>query len=384
MKVLIIPSWYPTELNSLAGVFFREQAIALQKNGVEVIVAYSEFKKLRKLNKYNLKLGRISGVEEGIKTYRFRTFNPLPKIKKFIPILNQKVLEKNYEIIEKTHGKPDIIHAHSILWGGYAASKLAFKYNIPLVITEHSSSYSRNLIKDWQVPYISSALKIASEVIAVGPGLKNNLEHYTKKEIKLVPNIVDVESFSLNYKKEERSVFRFFSLAFLTRNKGMDSLLHAFSSAFSSHERSVELVIGGEGKEKKNLEELAIHLGIRERVLFLGELSRERVIEEMQRCDAFVLASRKETFGVVYIEALACGKPIIATKNGGPDDIVNEMNGILVNVDDVMELSNALTNIYINYELYNPYEIRKDCIKRFSSEAVSNQLINIYKNIEMN
>ncbi|MCL6587112.1 MAG: glycosyltransferase [Anoxybacillus sp.] len=381
MRVLIVPSWYPTKEKPNAGIFFKEQAIALQKQGLEVIVAYPEIHSMKELKKQKLARGFSYTVEESLETYRMKGYNFLPKIRKGAGVIYYWNLKKIFTRLVKEGKKPDIIHAHSVLWGGWAAAKISKQYNIPLVITEHSSAFVRGLIKEYQIPSIQEALAQAKKIIAVGPSLQKELGKYVdEKKITLIPNIVNTSLFKTNDVIQKPDKFRFFSLAFLTYNKGFDLLLKAFAEAFKGNEE-VELVIGGDGEERENLESLVVDLEIEKQVTFLGGLSREQAALEMQKCDAFVLASRFETFGVVFVEALACGKPIIATKCGGPEMIVNEKNGLLVNTEDVEELSKALMDIKAYYSRYKKEEITADCYARFSEDKVCEKIIGEYMRI---
>ena len=101
----------------------------------------------------------------------------------------------------------------------------------------------------------------------------------------------------------------------------------------------------------------------------------------MQQCDCFVLPSRYETFGVVYIEAMACGKPVIAVKNGGPDDFVNDFNGILIESEDIEALADAMNYIALNYKHYDSYEISGYVRNQFSEETIAKKLETVYKEI---
>ncbi|GAB7388783.1 glycosyltransferase [Bacillaceae bacterium] len=379
MHILIVPSWYPTALQPIGGIFFKEQAQALQKYGYKVTVVFPELWSVKTIGKQKSPSGISFEIEDGLNTYRYRGYNFFPRVPYAVGILYYKRLKTLYKKIVDEQGKPDLIHAHSCLWGGWAAAKLSQKENLPFVITEHSSAFARNLIKPYQKKLVSYTLLQAKKVIVVGPGLKKELAKYVVDEnkIALIPNIVNVDSF---YPKQRTSIlkkFRFFSLAILTQNKGMDILIQAFAKAFR-HNQDVELIIGGDGEERKNLENLVRELKVENNVKLIGALSRDQVREQMQQCDAFVLASRYETFGVVFIEALACGKPIIATACGGPEMIVNEKNGLLVPVNDVEALGKALKYMVDQYEQYDPELIRRDCIEKYSEEAVVSKLNEIY------
>jgi glycosyltransferase involved in cell wall biosynthesis len=378
MRVLIVPSWYPTDLKPIGGIFFKEQAQALQKSRHKVTVAFPELWSVKTFSKQKHHSGISFEVEDGIKTYRSRGYNYLPRVPYVAGLIYYRRLKKLFEKIVKEQGEPDIIHAHSCLWGGWAAAKLAKKRNVPLVITEHSTAFARDLIKPYQKRGIVKTLEASKKIIVVGPGLERKLSRYVSHhKITLIPNIVNTEYFRPNSSNSsENNRFRFFSVGFLNPKKGMDILLKAFAKSFK--EENVELVIGGDGRERSNLEQLTRDLDIKSQVQFLGELSRKEVRQQMQQSDAFVLASRYETFGVVFIEALACGKPVVATKCDGPESIVNEKNGLIVPVENIKALSESMEKIVNSIEDYNSDLIRDDCLKRFSEKAVITQIGNVY------
>lgn len=139
-----------------------------------------------------------------------------------------------------------------------------------------------------------------------------------------------------------------------------------------------------EGKiseERENLENLSKELGILEQVEFKGALNRDEVYKVMSNCNIFVLPSRFETFGVVLIEALANGKPVISTRNGGANDIVTDENGILVDIDDIEGLGKAMVDLKLNYNKYNEEEIRNSCINKYSKKIITRQLEKVYSEL---
>lgn len=157
-------------------------------------------------------------------------------------------------------------------------------------------------------------------------------------------------------------------------------LIKAFAKAFKGNS-SVKLKIGGDGEEKANLLELVRALNVEDQVFFLGQLTREQVKEEISSADAFVLSSKYETFGVVLIEALALGKPVIATKCGGPESIVTPEVGYLVENNSEEELSKAMLELIANKSKFNPENIRAYCLDNFSEEAVVAKLGKVYESV---
>ncbi|MBU5456191.1 glycosyltransferase [Caproiciproducens sp. MSJ-32] len=377
MHVMFVPSWYHNKRNPVHGSFFKEQAQALQEAGVKITVAYNEIWPLTLLGRVKERVGLSYKIEDNLKTYRYKNFNYLPKNSKMFSIFNKR-LEKLYKEITKNEGKVDIIHCQSSFWAGISCLYIAQKYNIPLIITEHSSLKRAVYIKNSYIPLVKKSYLGADVLIAVGNGLKNELYELTgRKDIRVINNLLPTENFYINeYKNED---FTFFSLAFLEGEKGMDVLIKAFAKYFNN--KNAKLIIGGDGSQKQELIKLCKNLNLEGQVKFLGALNREEVAYHMSKCDAFVLASKHETFGVVYIEALASGKPIIGTYNGGAEDIINENNGLLVEVDNVDALGKAMVKIKENIAIYNSEEIRKECIEKYSKEAVTRKIINVYNSL---
>ncbi|MBK6756608.1 MAG: glycosyltransferase [Moraxellaceae bacterium] len=133
--------------------------------------------------------------------------------------------------------------------------------------------------------------------------------------------------------------------------------------------------------EQERLRQLSSQLGVSKQVVFLGARKRQEVLETVAAANAFVLSSRYETFGVVIVEALALGKPVVATRCGGPESIISNEDGILVDVDDIDALADAMLDVYTNYSNYHPEGIRQRCLERFGEEAVTTQLKMVYDGV---
>ena len=378
MHIMFIPSWYSNVRNKVHGSFFKEQASELQKAGVKVTVAYNEVWPLTMIGKIHEEKGLNYNIEDGLKTYRYKNYNYIPKNALMFKVFNKR-MEKLYKEIVKKEGPIDIIHAQSSLWGGISAAYISEKYNIPLVITEHSSVERGPYVKNSYVPFIRDSYKKAKKVITVGNGLKNEIQALSgRNDIEVIGNLVDLSKFTIK-KRIQNEKFIFFSLAFLEGEKGFDTLIKAFAKKFKDKEAM--LYIGGDGSQRAWLEALAQENGVKKQIIFLGALSRDDVAKWMNKCDCFVLPSRYETFGVVYIEALASGRPVLGALNGGAEDIINNLNGYLVPIDDIDKLAEKMLELYKKIDSYNEEEIRSDCLKRFSPEVIVNKIISVYKEV---
>ena len=115
-----------------------------------------------------------------------------------------------------------------------------------------------------------------------------------------------------------------------------------------------------------------------DKVELLGRLKRSEINKVYQTSHVFVLPSQSETFGVSYIEAMYTGLPVIATRCGGPESFVNESNGILVPVNDVEALAEAMRKMRQNYSDYNTRQVSEECNGQFSPEVIAGEIIKVY------
>ncbi|WHY77377.1 glycosyltransferase [Neobacillus sp. WH10] len=379
MNILIIPSWYPSKSNPLSGSFFREQAISLHKAGHKVIVVNVSFQDRRGyFDVDNFKLKKF--YDEGVIVYSYTipAFG-LGRAKRLMISNFYKRLNRVYRKIVEDGEQVDIIHAHSYMPAGYCACKIGEMNNIPVVITEHSSKIINKDLSPIEVNYLKKCLEMAECFICVGDGLKQSVIELTgtNKKIEVVPNMV---SSLFQYKEKNRHLddFIFCSVGNLIGRKRFGLTINAFTKSFKGN-GNIKLQIIGGGSLYNELKEQIDNLGMNEQIFLLGEMDREKVKHQLQACDTFVLASANETFGVVYIEALACGKPVIGTRNGGAEWIINEDNGVLVDVDNEVQLADAMLKMVNNYNDYHKNEISRATISQYGEKPVTSRLNLIYE-----
>jgi len=406
VNIFIIPSWYPSPVSPISGIFFKEQAcyigqlkpdwnisISVWGQGQYYIPARKPCYVLNILKRYYVNHGqqyRFS-LESNVHEYYNIALEWTSKILKgnINEILRANCI--NIDSAIKDFGKIDIIHAHVSYPAGWIAMKLSEKYKIPYVITEHMGPFpfKQFLSKNGDlINIIREPLQKADKVIAVSPSLAERINSFGLAKPVYIPNVVNEEFFLPLPVKEghnAKSKFTFFTLGGMTPQKGIPDLIAAiksFIARLSREEQSrVEFIIGGSGEEAERYRLLAEKMGVSQWIRWLGGIDRNEARYYFQHCDCFVLASHHETFGVVFAEAIACGKPVIATRCGGPECIVNESNGQLVEVGNIGQLSEALEHMYKLARYYNADIIREGFLQKFSRSAVVNQLEAVYYSI---
>jgi glycosyltransferase involved in cell wall biosynthesis len=373
MVVLIISRGYPTEKYKTNGIFEFDQAKALAKAGCKVIYAAIDVRSIRRWRKWGLERQTIEGVE----VYAIN----LPCGRLPNALLNKvrsMGLAILYKRIVKKFGKPEVLHAHFTDLA-YVASQLKQQVELPLVITEHSSLINKPVLEQQLLHTAATAYRQADTVIAVSPALVQAIEKNFKVKARYIPNIVDTDLFSYAPRVSEKA-FNFVSTGHLIDGKRMDLTIEAFNQAFSDLPQ-VTLTIFGEGNERPKLEGLIKKYHLENKVVLMGLRSREIIAEKLKSCDVFVLASRSETFGVAYIEALATGVPVIATLCGGPECFVHTGNGRLIPVDDVEALVSAMRYMYQYNRAFDRETISADTRQEFSPECVAEKLVEVYEEI---
>jgi L-malate glycosyltransferase len=381
MHILIIPSWYPKKRNLISGSFFKEQAEALAKRGHEVGVIYPEERILRFNKEYSKSdLGIRCESVNNVFTLRSVMYGKLPKksFTKSHSIWTNDGLTLFSQYLE-TQGLPDIIHVHSALNGGLVARKIKKKFNIPYVLTEHSTAYQRNLFSEKEKILIRKVLDDSSQNIVVSPALEKSMNSFLNKQYtyRWIPNMVN-DIFFKQLPSKKTNDFKFISVGGLTIRKGFDGLITSFHRAFKDSS-NVMLNIIGSGPEELNLRRKISILGLENKIKMRGQLSREKIAAELTQSDCFVLNSDYETFGVVLIEAMAVGLPVITSSCGGPNYIINDNSvGSIFPNRNLDSLTEELKQMYKNHKKYNRNNIKNSCREKYSEEAVTESLIKTY------
>jgi glycosyltransferase involved in cell wall biosynthesis len=275
---------------------------------------------------------------------------------------------------------PDIVHAH-VFSAGFIALLLSriSRGRYAVVVSEHNSDFIEGRVTGRNALIAHVVFGQADVVCPVSRQLETRLEAFhTSGRYAVVQNVVDLEAFRPSTRSADRDsrLTRFLVVASLTRQKGLEYLLAAVSEVHQTR-TDFTLDIVGDGPERHRLEQLAReHLpsGV---LTFHGNRPRREVAKFMARSDVFVLASIVETFGVVVIEALAAGLPIITTSAFPDHERLAGRFGIVVPRCDVGALRDAMLTM-LEKGWPTPHPGVDEFAHTYSAASVSRRWTEVY------
>lgn len=374
MYILIVSHGIPSDKNPQWGCFELDQAKALSKLGHRVVIIALD-------GRFRMQFRHVGisySTPEGIDAYLFYLI-PLTLIpfEQWRNKVRAKMMRRLFHRVVGNYGYPDVIYAHYML--RMVSLSLVKKENpsIPIVGIEHWSELSRPHLSKTLMLCGQEAYRVADRLLAVSPNLQAQIKKHFGKDSEVVYDMVGDAFLEAPIKlKKTWTPFRFVSVGSLIDGKGFDVLIQAFSKL--SNQRT-ELYIVGDGPAKESLSLLCKRLGIEDRVFLKGLLPHEEIVTILFGANAYVLASRSETFGVSYVEAMAMGLPAIATRCGGPEAFMSERCGQMVDVGDVEGLTAAMDRMTETASSYDAEELREYIRSRFSGEVIAKQLERIFE-----
>lgn len=402
MRVLVVPSWFPSAHDPVAGIFIADQVKALSvMPGISVTVLswghgdshvplHNPISALRTLVRYFWHL--VSKRE------RVKVVSQLGVDVLYAPALtiSSKVSEDWYSVVlgaaDRAVGRAikngqsfDIIHAHSLIPAGVVAMTISEKYSIPYIITEHTfpnriPGALRSGVLDEKLHQV---FRGASKVFAVSNSLAREMSDLGIADVDVLPNVFDDTVFVPQRAPNlESGALNLLAVANATDVKGFDVLLRAVADYRHRLGGEVSCVIAGGGPAQKELQNLKKTLGLCDEVTFEGALSRPQLLKRYRDCTAVVISSHRETFCLVGLEALACGRLVVSTRCGGPEDYIDDRkNGLLVNVNSPQELAHAFAELKSLIASYSAKVIADDISAKYSSRTFAKTLVKIYDDV---
>lgn len=295
--------------------------------------------------------------------------------------------------------KLDVIHTHHPILLGQTAARRAQELGLPLVFTFHTQyweythyvpfpieavqEFLKNRIHKWLQEYMQKC----QHIIIPSESMRDFLvrEYGLQEGYTVIPTGTDLEPFlradgkALRKEKGWTKDTVLISVGRLAPEKNWDTLLRAFAKVVPEH-KNLRLVLIGDGSAKESLETLALELGIAKRVTFTGSLPFEEIPTYLKAADVFSFASVTETQGLVTIEAMAAGLPIVAVDGSGTRDIVEHgKQGYLVE-NDPDALASGLKKLLADpqrIKRFSNHALKK--ARTFDVNVLGKQLVNVYE-----
>ena len=356
-RLLVFSSLYPSEVRPNAGVFIRERMSRVAEHCSMVVVSPVPWFPLQgwlRLFKPGYRpQPKIQEHQSGIEVY-FPRFLALPGVGRCwdgfsmalacVPLLFK--LKKSFAF--------NLIDAHFAYPDGYAATWLGRWFSVPATITLRGTEVPLSKIPCRREKLLI-ALQRAAHAFSVSDSLKRHVVNLgaDPSKIEVVGNGVDLTKFKKIDKHQARQALLLgddaeilISVGGLVDRKGFHRVIDILPALLKKHPKLVYLIVGGaspEGNNRKQLEHQVKALGLSEQVRFLGTMTSEQLHIPLSAADIFVLATANEGWANVFLEAMACGLPVVTTDVGGNREVVSEPHlGTVVPFGDALGLCNAL------------------------------------------
>lgn len=395
MKILIISHMYPSNFNEVGGIFVHQQVKELQKQGYEIKVISPVPLTPFPIKYLSKKWKRYSEIPLQIKWENISVYYPcyleFPRSLFFASSGTRMYWGIKKIIVEiYKNFKFNIIHAHVALPDGYAGMLLAQKYKKPLIVTIHGQDLQYTIYKNKKYKkIIKKVINFSKKTIVVS----NKLKNIGEKELKINPqklittpngiNVKDIYTEKSDLLERYKGKKIVLSVSRIINIKGINYNLQAIANLQKKYPDLLYLIIG-DGSERKKLEKLTKRLKLKNNVIFLGQQPHEKVMEYMSICNIFSLPSWEEGFGVVYLEAAASGKPVIACYGQGIDGVLEDKkSGLLVKPKDIDSLVKVIDFLLSNPESAKEAgkRARKLIFENYTWGKVVKKIIEVYNSI---
>lgn len=380
MHVLMLSSQYPPEEIAGLGMHVYGLATALSKKGHHISILTnnssdsSEYEKINNISIYR------------VKTYPIEDTTWVNQVMQFNLAMIQRALQVILEINDI-----DLIHNHNWLTV-IAANNLSKILDKPLVTTIHDTQYGKNFGElNEEEEYIFRQeewlCNKSQQIITVSQAMSNELQSifglYANK-IYVIPN-------GINYKEKQLADLNFknickFNILYLGRlvpEKGVDYLLEAVS-ILKNNGFEIHLKIAGSGEEENNLYNLAVKKNILEIVEFSGYVYFEEKKKLLAKASALVIPSYYEPFGIVALEGMAAGTPVVVSSTGGLNEIIQHgKNGLKFFPGDSERLAITLVQLLSDVKLQKQLILNgwKTIKEKYTWELVADKTIDIYRKV---
>lgn len=397
VRVLMLSWEYPPKIVGGIARHVEEIAWALAEEGHEVHVVTCEFPGAPAEETY-----------KGVHVHRVTPYTPADNFIHWVHQLNAAMRDRADALLrEWTAGKTSIkrrrqgivLHAHD--WLAYfSAVQLKHQFKLPLVATIHATEYGRNqgVRTDLQKYIHQQETALCDEawrIIVCTNFMRLEVEyalHAPWDKMDVIPNGVHAEKFNFDFPHDEAAAFRnrfaaphekiVFFVGRMVREKGADVLVAALPSIRAQYPDVKLLVVGGGYRD--HLVELANRLGVSNNVYFTGFVSDDDLLRIYKVADVACFPSRYEPFGIVALEAMAAGVPVVVSDAGGlPDVVEHDVSGTVVWADNADSLAWGVVRTLrdTGHSRWMAENARRRAVEVFNWENIAKQTSQTYERV---
>ncbi|MHC1708075.1 MAG: glycosyltransferase [Bacteroidales bacterium] len=379
--ILFLTKWYPSLLDPQLGIFVRKHASAVSDFTMIAVIYVTGADDLKSKHEYSVSveknLREYTGYYQTAKGVFHRFINLYRYLRTFRYLLRQ---------ITQLYGYPELIHSHVLLRPALLAWFYSRKLSVPYVHTEHWTGFIHGAYRRKSILYkwlCKKSVARAETLTVVSDGLKsamavNGLLH---PDTLIIPNIIEARNIERTFDTDRKKI-RILTVADLVeRNKNISGTIKALEILKIKYPEIEFHVIGG-GQDADLIHSLAGKADPHsEWIKFYGKRDNIFVLEFLQGIDFLITNSTIETFSVITAEAIAAGKPVIATRCGGPEYFVTPENGILIEPGIQAVLVEAIETMLQSFSNYDPVVLSAGILSKFGRQAVGKQLMGLYQKI---
>lgn len=387
LRVLILPSWYPSHEHPHAGIFIQQQAEALATRA-DVAVVHVRHDRLAVRPSISHERG-ITVIRCAAPTYSgSSSIAHRVRYVSGLTVGYRRACLAALRVVQESWGTPDVVHGHAAMPAAIGSRIVSGHLGIPFVVTEHQADYLEDspglrAAAGRLMPQLARwSTRSAYAMVAVSEHLARSLRSARQHHnVVVIPNLISGIDRPLRpYPAPTCDGPRFVHISLL---RSYEKNIPMFLDALATLDRKgvgFRADFVGDGPDRTELEAVAAGLGLLgRRVRFLGAVPADQVRAALDSSCFSVVSSRYETFCMVAAESLAAGRPVVSTRCGGPESFVDESVGLLVPNDDCKAMADGIELMARIYPSYRPSALHAHARARFAPDVVLDQILSLYE-----
>ena len=390
LHIVIVPAWWPSPEQPISGVFFADYARAFAAAGAKVGVIFPDLVSVRHVGR-GTSIPWISKLAyedvDGIPVIRIRGLHTALRMPWVQMHRYRRWLRRGFAAYVDRHGRPDLFHAMCTIPGAWACTGLDDPLARRVVITEHTGSFDRLILRRREGRYVRVGVDRAAALVAVSQPLVVKMRRGgVQREIDVIPNVV-LDTFGasmppvVSRDDKGRPVYRGIFVGRVTERKGIRELIEAALAIRQDARFSLRWHVVGYGPLEEEFKRRFEEARVGDRLVMHGLCEKAEVARLLRESHFLVLPSHIENCPLAICEALRVGRPVVATDGSSCEALVEEGDGYLVPIGDADRLAKAIRGLVLDYDRWDWTAISERARRRFSGPAVAAAYADVFRRV---